>query len=61
MDSHPKDEDIVGIMHQAVERLVRFGQQIGVSPEKMLSLLLSGMSVSDLLAFLDSKASEPQR
>jgi hypothetical protein len=34
---------------------VRFGQQVGVTPEEMISLLDSGLSVRDLLAFLTSK------
>ncbi len=45
------------LLQQAVERLVRFGQQVGVSPEEMISLLDSGISVPGLLAFLASKAS----
>jgi hypothetical protein len=53
MDSHPKD--VVRLVQQAVERLLQFGQQIGISPDEILSLLLKGMSVPDLLVFLDSK------
>jgi hypothetical protein len=53
MDSHPKDA--VRLVQQAVERLLQFGQQVGVSPDEILSLLLKGMSVPDLLLFLDSK------
>jgi hypothetical protein len=45
------------LLEQAVERLVRFGQQVGVSPEEMISLLDSGISVPDLLTFLEWKAS----
>ena len=34
---------------------VRFGQQVGVTPAEMISLLDSGLSVRDLLAFLATK------
>ena len=44
------------LLQHTVEKLVRFGQQVGVSPEDMISLLDSGISVPDLLAFLDRKA-----
>jgi hypothetical protein len=44
-----------------VERLVQFGHQVGVSPEDMISLLDSGVTIPALLAFLDSKASQPHR
>jgi len=36
---------------------VWYGQQVGVTPEEMISLLDSGISIHDLLAFLASKAS----
>lgn len=45
------------LLQQAVEKLVRFGQQVGVTPEEMISLLDSGISVRDLLVFLASKPS----
>jgi hypothetical protein len=41
----------------AVEKLVRFGRQVGVAPEEMISLLDSGLSIHDLLVFLASKSS----
>jgi len=43
------------LLEQTVEKLVRFGQQVGVTPEEMISLLDSGISIRDLLAFLASK------
>jgi hypothetical protein len=49
------EEDAV-LLQQDVERLVRFGHKVGVTPEEMISLLDSGLSVRDLLAFLISKA-----
>lgn len=45
------------LLQQAVEKLVRFGQRVGVAPEEMISLLDSGISIPDLLAFLASKSS----
>jgi hypothetical protein len=45
------------LLQQAVEKLALFGQQVGVSPEQMISLLDSGCSIRDLLAFLASKNS----
>lgn len=45
------------LLQQAVEKLVLFGRQVGVSPEDMISLLDSGGSIRDLLAFLSSKNS----
>ncbi len=46
------------LLQRAVDRLVRFGKQVGVSPEEMITLLDSGVSIPDLLAFLEWKASE---
>ena len=51
------DERDAPLLARAVEKLVRFGQQVGVTPEKMISLLDSGISMRDLLAFLASKGS----
>lgn len=51
-----EDDEI--LLQRAVERLVRFGKQVGISPEEMISLLDSGISVPGLLAFLERKASE---
>ena len=43
------------ILQRAVDKLVRYGQQVGVTPEEMISLLDSGFTIRDLLAFLASK------
>lgn len=51
------DEGDVRLLEQAVEKLVRFGRQVGVTPEEMISLLESGSNIRDLLAFLVSKRS----
>ncbi len=67
-DSQSKDFDEVDshLLEQTVEKLVRYGQRVGVTPEEMISLLDSGISIHDLLAFLASKSSpsgvpEPKR
>jgi hypothetical protein len=51
------DETDAALLEQAVEKLVRFGQRFGVTPEEMISLLDSGIGMRELLAFLASKAS----
>jgi hypothetical protein len=45
------------VLERVAEKLARFGQQVGVTPEEMISLLDSGMSLHDLFAFLASKSS----
>jgi len=55
------DEVDAHLLEQTVEKLVRFGQQVGVTPEEMISLLDSGISIHDLLAFLASKSSPIRR
>ena len=51
------DERRARLLEQAVEKLVRYGQKVGVAPEEMISLLDAGISIPDLLAFLASKSS----
>ena len=51
----PEDDEI--FVQHTIDRLVRFGQRVGIGPEDMISLLESGVSVPDLLAFLEWKAS----
>jgi hypothetical protein len=45
------------LLEQAVEKVVRVAEQVGVTPEEIISLLDSGISIRDLLAFLASKRS----
>jgi hypothetical protein len=45
------------LLQRTAKRLVRLGQQVGVTPEEMVSLLASGVTIRDLLAFLASKNS----
>ena len=51
------DERSAHLLEQAVEKLVRYGQKVGVTPVAMISLLDTGISIDDLLAFLASKTS----
>ena len=44
------------LLRQAVEKLVRYGYKVGVTPEEMISLLDSGLSVRDLLEVVFSNA-----
>jgi len=46
------------LLNRAVDKLVRYGDRVGVRPEEMISLLDSGMSIGDLLLFLASKDSK---
>jgi len=45
------------LLNRAVDKIVRYGERVGVRPEEMISLLDSGMSIRDLLLFLVSKDS----
>ena len=40
------------LLEQAVEKIVLFAQQVGVTPGEIITLLDSGVSICDLLAFL---------
>lgn len=51
------NENDVKVLERAVEKLVRFGEQVGVTPEDMISLLDSGIGIPELLMFLASKSS----
>jgi hypothetical protein len=51
------DEGDAHTLEQAVEKLVSFGQRVGVTAEEMISLLDSGIGMQDLLAFLAAKDS----
>jgi hypothetical protein len=45
------------MLNRAVDKIIRYGEKVGVRPEEMISLLDSGMSIRDLLLFLASKDS----
>jgi hypothetical protein len=51
------DERDAILLEHVAEKLVRFGQQVGVTPAEMISLLDSGISIKGLFAFLASKSS----
>lgn len=51
------DERETRLLQEAVEKLVRYGQRVGVTPEEMISLLDAEISIPDLLIFLASKDS----
>jgi len=45
------------LLEQVAEKLVRYGQTVGITPEEIISLLDSGISIRDLLALMASKTS----
>lgn len=51
------DEKDAPLLELAAEKFVRFGHRVGVTPEEIIALLDSGISIRDLLAFLASKSS----
>jgi hypothetical protein len=56
----PADEfnpERMEILHSAFDKLIRFGEQVGVNPEEMVLLLDSGMTVRGLLYYLVSQSS----
>jgi hypothetical protein len=50
------DEKDAILLEHVAEKLFWCGQRIGVTPEEMISLLDSGISIKDLFAFLASKS-----
>jgi hypothetical protein len=51
------DERDAILLERIAGQLVRYGQRVGVTPEEMISLLDSGVSIKDLFALLASKSS----
>ena len=51
------DERDAHLLEHVAQKLVQFGQQVGVTPEEILSPLDSGISMRELLTFLASNAS----
>lgn len=45
------------LLNRAVDKIVWYGEKVGVSPQEMIALLDSGMSIRDLLLLLASKDS----
>jgi hypothetical protein len=48
-------EDQVALLQRAVEKLVRFGEQVAISPEQMIAMLDGGLCISELLTVLASR------
>jgi hypothetical protein len=46
------DEEQIFALRKAVDKLVSFGERVGVTPEEMIRLLDSGLSVRGLLDYL---------
>ena len=59
--SRPRNLDLnqtdAMLLEEVADKLARFGQLVGVTPQEIVSLLDSGISIHDLLAFLASKRS----
>jgi hypothetical protein len=51
------DKEQMQILHNAVDKLIRFGELVGVNAEEMVLLLDSGMTVRGLLYYLVSQSS----
>lgn len=51
------DREQIQILHKAVDKLIRFGEQVGVNADEMVFLLDSGMTVRGLLYYLVSQSS----
>jgi len=45
------------LFNTAVEKIVRLGEIVGLSPEDMIALLESGCTIRELLSLLASKSS----
>ena len=45
-------------LHSAVAKIVALGAQTGVSPDQMIQLLKSGLTVGELLEYLASRSGE---
>ena len=57
---NPADEfdlEQMQVLQNAVDKLIRFGEQVGVNAEEMVLLLDSGMTVRGLLYYLVSQSS----
>ncbi len=43
------------LLERAAEKLVAYGEDVGVTPEEMINLLNEGMSVTELIAYVISR------
>lgn len=55
------DESQVSVLEKSVDKLVRFGELVGVTPEEMIRLLDSGFTVGELLNYMASRRSLPSK
>lgn len=49
------DETEALLLEKVADKLVRFGQLVGMTPEEIVSLLDSGVSIRDLVAVIVSR------
>ena len=49
------DETEALLLEKVADKLVRFGQLMGMTPEEIVSLLDSGVSIRDLVAVIVSR------
>ena len=47
-------------LQRAVAKIVAFGAESGVTPDQMIELLKSGLTVAELLEYLAARTSDPQ-
>ena len=45
-------------LQQAVAKVVALGETVGVSPDEMIQMLHSGLTVGELLQYLSTRAGE---
>lgn len=50
-----RDDCQQSVLETAVEKLLRFGEYVGVTPEDMIRLLDSGLTIGELLDYLASR------
>lgn len=49
------------VLEKAVEKLLRFGELVGVTPEDIIRLLDSGLTIGELLNYLASRRPLPSK
>jgi hypothetical protein len=62
---HPTSDELdncqVSVLEKAVDKLLRFGELVGVTPEEMIRLLDSGLTIGELLTYLTSRKPSPSK
>ena len=63
--SQPTSDDFdncqVSVLEKAVDKLLRFAELVGVTPEEMIRLLDSGLTIGELLNYLTSRKPSPSK